>query len=265
MILSGGVAEEFPHQRRIAALTFGAWLQFPGQPHLVARAESFAACSTIRALERSKLNAYEGTAPSNIDVIAKRYFSPTRIANLLLDHDEDELGFDVLYAGNFPDLSTATAIAEFLLRCPPEKKPSINKALFFLSRDGFSIGVPEPAKRYEKASLTTAKKAWSRYGSVSFFLLAQAELKFDFDNLPPNVPNILKHADNTLSHRNFQNFFPISKSFRDRVRAVLGKDNKVVRKFCVFPTGVTSLEKKLPAFSAAQLNIIDGYRAPSPY
>lgn len=264
-VLSNPADETFPHQRRIALMTFGAYLHFPEYNAMVVRAQCFAACAVVRALHRKKLAPYNGTVAENIGLIAQQYMSPVDISDLLLDHeDDDELSFCTSYEGNQADMSTAEAIAAFLLTCPAERQPSLNKALFFIEHDGFGIDVPKSKQRYWKTSRTTAKKAWTRYGSVSPFLLAQTEMDVTFD-CPPDALGVLGLVDGELAHRRFHEFFPGARFFHKRLRETLGKGSKVILRSHGFPKGIKEIELRLPVFTGRQIKLLDEYQAPSPY
>jgi hypothetical protein len=74
-------------------------------------------------------------------------------------------------------LNVVSAIAAFILRYPSEdnKRPSLNKAVFFISKRGF--GETENAEGFIRSPVPL-KKAWATSAIVSPFALAAHRLQF---------------------------------------------------------------------------------------
>ncbi|MDA9497667.1 hypothetical protein [Bradyrhizobium sp. CCBAU 11357] len=120
-LLTGLRKEAFPFEKHIALLTFATWLQYPTDQAVLRHAQivSAAACYIDSGGKHNPLVTVETLSFALLDSPLTRPFVDTPTS--------------------FVTLSVAvTDIASFLLCCPSERKPSLNKALFFLESGGFA-------------------------------------------------------------------------------------------------------------------------------
>lgn len=244
-------SENFPHERLIAAITFGAFLHFPQNMENIPRVRTLAVCAVIRALDQNKLKPKGRVKADDIKLLADLFLKTTDVANFLIQSSSEEaLSLDSMYDYNLADMRTAESISFFLLGCPADKKPSLNKAYYFLERDGFGIGTSQSKQKYGKSARTTSKNAWTLYGSVSCLLLAQTTTGIDFDLLNPEDASTISDVNKVLQNRNFSGFFGVAKHLQNRLKLLLPKESEVVRNFPDIPDTITDFSGlQFPALS----------------
>jgi hypothetical protein len=129
--------ERYRFERYVALLTFSSWLHAPKRPHVVDHARVVAAARVIVEINTPALSISVKQRPAAIDAIARNEFSPIRVANALVFVPLGRSFVD-LFRGDRA-LTVVSAIAAFILRYPSEekKRPSLNKAVSFISKGGF--------------------------------------------------------------------------------------------------------------------------------
>jgi hypothetical protein len=163
----------------------------------------------------------------------------------------------------------ASSITAFIVRCPLELKPSVNKAVFFIDEGGYSdaydiVNYKDDRAKPYKASHQTLRRGWISSATSSPFVVAAhrlnmtsiIELAPDYDD---SIPQSRRLLGNTTKLRRF---FGLARFIQEQLLKRLDKSSRKRFKFCQFPDNISPYEIKPHPFDSRQLGIIGGYEAP---
>jgi hypothetical protein len=165
------------------------------------------------------------------------------------------------------DCQAGSRIVEFFVRCPPELKPSLNKAIFFISEDGFSNEYPSKSIVVQR-SPSKLKAIWVALAPVLPFTFASDSLEMDIYKLA---------ADDVAAFETVLEYFVLKKGadvipiveyflrahfFQETLLAKLSPDSRERFSFIPTPKQFSGVTCAVPPFSEEQLMLIRQYRAP---
>jgi hypothetical protein len=254
--------ERYPFERHVALLTFGAWLRWPTEPDVVEQAEIASAARLILAIDFGEIRrVLKSRRQEVIAEIASKVFTPVAAAGALANASLGE-PFWIGTQKSLPVLFDVAAIAAFFLKCPEKMSPSLNRALFFISKGGFSkdFTIGPNAKPY-KVSKANLKNIWSSFAVTSPFSLAAERLSLrEILSLAPEGIESVRLATKLLrNHKRVRRYFGHAKYIQDTLLKRLDKTSRERFKFVEFPEGVTPHVIKSLEFEPWQLKMIDDY------
>jgi hypothetical protein len=270
-VICGFRKERYPFEKYVALLTFSVWLLIPKEDDCVRRAELISAASVILAINNGKLGVPSSKKHSVIDRIAKTMLPTLKVADALVNRFE--IDSDAVMDSNF--------IASFIFRCPKELNPSVNKALYFMKKNGFTEELNRPGDDTPGTmSPATLKEGWSTCAASSPFAYV-ALLRKRLDVIPPDVegdelltlPEIMDleidEEDGVLEAGRIlqdvprlREFFGYARYIQDVLLDRLHESSIKKIPFVEFPDTIQPLVIEPRPFSPAQLKIIGGYHAP---
>jgi hypothetical protein len=240
----------------LRSLTLSTWLHAPTRPLVVNHARLVAAARVIVEINTPALSIPVKERPAAIKATASKEFHPLSVANALVFLPLGRSFID-LFQGDRA-FNVVSAIAAFILRYPSEekKRPSLNKAVFFISKGGF--GKTENAKGFIR-SPAPLKKAWATSAIVSSFALAAHRLDFhDIVNLAPDDDPTIDDATELLNNiSQLRRYFGGARAFQEALLARIELPNR--RDFVEFSDRVKSYSVSHPPFSSDQLELIKKY------
>lgn len=247
-LLTGQRKEAFAFEKHIALMTFAAWLHYPNDQDVLRYAQAVAAAACY-VHSGGKSNRHATVEKLSVALIAPPLSRPIgRVSDSSVT------------------LSTAAMdIVSFFLRCPSEKKPSLNKAFFFIEQGGADYPDERDGAK-DARSTATLKVAWKTYASASPFLWSSAAItKMDrlFEMLPDEY-RAFKHAETMLrDSKMLIKYFGVSKYVQECLLSKIDATSR--RRFDVkFPKGLLSEECALRPFAKQELELLAKYRAPTP-
>jgi hypothetical protein len=165
------------------------------------------------------------------------------------------------------ELADSAAIAAFIVRCPSEMRPSINKALFFIDAGGFTVDlltVEEAIERRYTVSPATIRKAWASCAASATFTLAADRLDIEFiSKLAPDDETSISEASKILDDLpRARRYFGGARYIQEILLTRLDVNSRKKINFLTFPDCIQVHAIEPRAFNAAQLDIIKRYRAP---
>ena len=239
--------EVFAFEKHIALMTFATWLQYPNDQEVLQHAQvvAAAACYIDSGGKRNPLATIENLS---LALLASPLDKPF-----------------VAVSESSANLSGAiTELVSFFLCCPPEGKPSLNKALFFVENGGFKYPDME-ANADDARSVATLKIAWKDRASTGPFLWSMAITGMEelYETLP-DEHKAFKRAEKMLRNsKKLIEFFGTCKFVQERLLSVVDPDSR--RRFSVkFPKRLSPEECDFIPFDDRQLAILGKYRAPTP-
>ena len=256
-LVCGDRVENFPFERHIALMTFSVWLWHRDQLPVVEYGKLIAAAKVITQINRGARNRRGPERAQTARTIFEAVATPERTAELLLQNPmmgsfRDDMNFEVTevtYGGD-----EAAAVAMFLLRCPSDLKPSLNKAFFFLSEGGYDYPI----------SIATLKKYWSKFAPISPFVIGAKTLNMTkMFNLPPDGEFSFQDATKLLQNDGkLRDYFGVSRYAQEKLLSVIGKQIHKRIDFITFPRSIESLAFEFEPLGSEQLQLLATYRAP---
>jgi hypothetical protein len=246
-ILTKEGREAFPYEKHIALMTFATWLFYPNDQQVLqhARTVAAAACYIDSGGKRNPLATLESVS---LALLASPLDKP----------------FVAISESSVTQSDALREIVSFFLCCPPEKRPSLNKALFFVNQGGFDY--PDMKDDMDEArSIATLKIAWKERAHTGPFLWSSAfnEMGELYDMLPDDG-KAFKRAEKMLRKpEKILGFFGMSKFIQERLLSTVDPASR--RRFNIkFPKRLLSEECDFTPFDDRQLEILARYRAPTP-
>ncbi|MBB4397194.1 hypothetical protein [Bradyrhizobium sp. ERR14] len=243
-LLTGLRKEVFAFERHIALMTFATWLHYPTDQDVLrhARVVAAAACFIHSGGKRNPLATIENLS---VALLASPLRSPVGdISTSSLTRSTAVIG-----------------VADFFLRCPADKKPSLNKALFFINKGG-ADDPDDPDGEKAARSIATLKVAWKGCASTAPFLWACAAIPDEIYSMLPDESGAFKRIEKILRNpKRLIQYFGVSKFVQE---CLLSRVDPASRpRFNVkFPKGLLSVESDLSPFDDRELEILARYRAP---
>jgi hypothetical protein len=255
--------EKFAFERYIALMTFSVWLNFPHETTVVEFGRLKAAANMIRAIRSGFLGLSAVKRKRSIESIFQEIITPETVSSLLVDNPiitPFENDFHLIKASG--QIDRASRVASFLMQCPKDLRPSLNKALFFIDEGGY----------FGPAAVSTVKKAWNKFAPVSpfasvtyFFWLdkmTRGEDPFpggDLFELPPDGAKSPHKSGNFLFKRDdLRDYFSTARFFQENIVSIAGSSSG----FVTFPEEIKPLAIPIPPLEEHQLDIVRRYRAP---
>jgi hypothetical protein len=254
--ICGNRAEKFPFEKIVALITFSVWLRWPDKPEVVRQGRLVAIAHVILALHEGALPT--GKKRQTVQKIIDEAFDPLDTAEALVQR-ELECGFWEQFEDQLPEYGDVESIAKFIISCPKEYSPSLNKALFFISEGGFAENDDY------KPSIATLKKSWVMYAPQAAFFLAE-ELCLEAGQitmLPPDDGNSIDIARDFLKEQaKVRSFFGKVRYLQSLLHSRLDKISQNRFSFVTFPDNIKSVTTDLPILADWQVEIVRNYKAP---
>jgi hypothetical protein len=252
-------AERFPFEKIVALITFSVWLNWPDKPEIVRQGRLIAIAHLILALNDNELPTSKKRA--TVQKIIDEAFDPIDTAEALVQR-ELEFGYWEQFQSQIAEHGDVESIARFIISCPKEYTPSLNKALFFISEGGFAN---EESEQPYKPSIATLKKSWVRYAPQAAFILAE-ELCLESGQitmLPPDDGNSIDIARHLLGEQaRVRDYFGKAKYLQDLLQSRLDRVSQKRFSFVTLPDNIQPVTADLPILVEWQLEIVKKYRAP---
>jgi hypothetical protein len=257
--------ERFSFERHVAAMTFCAWLHYPLRPAVAEYGRLLAGANVIRALKHGFLKLSPITRRKQIASIFGAVITPDAISRLLLQSPVG--GFENWTEFNSQEVSDASGISNFLVQCPSELKPSLNKAFFFIDEGGYPGTV----------SVSTTKKVWAKFAPAAsfasaayFFRLERLEQghsifssNIDLFHLPPDGVKSVEDAATLLDRTDdLRDYFSVCRFIQERLLAIIGKKAGSQIALVTFPNSIKPKPIPIHPLEPRQIEIVRRYRAP---
>jgi hypothetical protein len=257
-VIGGYRKERFAHERAIALITFGTWLHYPHNSQVVDAAAPTAASLLLAANSTDHFPWH--LSQKETARIASEFFQPLQIAQIIRRHP-----LEGGYRGNVEfqlgALTDVSSVVLFLVRCPAQFKPSLNKAFDFIRRGGF-----EDSPGEYRPSRATLKKSWASHSAVSAFAAALDILEQDWIlGLAADDSNSLKAA-HRFSLKDAREFLSLSLQLQKITLEILNTQRKnSIQGFPDFPDVIPPSSEEFFPLETEQLEIVGKYKAPSAY
>lgn len=250
-LICGYREEAFPFERPLALLTFGLWALWPNQPEIVQHGRLVGAAMLLRLAQQGALAADEQDRQARIETFWNQAMRPEEVTEALIDppllgpfRESVELQEDELWY--------ASETAFFLVRCPEELHPSINKAQFFSDEGGFE----------NKISISSMKTYWARFAVATPFMVAQEYKEVQLIGLPPDDPKaVLKAVKLSQSVDRLRDLFGAAKYIQGIILKRLEPSARRRVRF-TFPDAVKEHPIEIEPLEEDQIEIVRRYRAP---
>jgi hypothetical protein len=251
--------ERFPFERHIALITFSTWLHWPQNPRVVNQGKLIAAALVVDAIRKGSLGLSNDQKQSARHEIESKLLAPAAVANVLLNRahvGSYREEFDI----QLPEFDDVSGIVGFLLRCPVELKPSLNKARFFIDAEGYA----DEDSPNAKVSPATLKKSWVAFAIVSPFIFS-AEYwnhRFLLNLAPDDAASISKASKFLRDAKRIDRFFGFALHVQRTIVNRLDPTTLRWLKFVNFPRAIKPYISKLYPLEPHQVEIVQKYRAP---
>jgi hypothetical protein len=236
-----------------------------------------AGAAFIRALLHGEIKPPHSKGKSAVvGEITRALLSVEQVTDCLIDRAL--YGF---YQEEFEDaigkFAHVSKMVEFFVRCPHDKKPSVNKALFMISEGAFGNLVVdddgtagdagddnEIAEGLAPPSQATLKKSWSAFATQGPFLFAARHLTWEpVEYLAPDdaesVSETIRLLEDVQQVRQFCGF---SRYIQELLISRLDKSSTHRFKFVKFPEDIQSCPMELRPLEDDKLKTLMRYRAP---
>jgi hypothetical protein len=265
-VISGLRPETYPFQRYVALLTFSTWLGWPSDPHVVEMAETVAVARLLLAIDRGEIQVQKSQRNKIIQEVSRQAFKPLRVATALAEPCLETRFRDASAEFNLP-LWNVTAVAAFFLQCPEKLKPSVNKALFFISEGGFrdSITIERRGRKLPyKVSSATLRNSWSRLAVSSPFAFAAvtSSLENIFKLAPDGEQSIAEAKTLLRKSAVLRRYFENARHVQDTLLPRLDKTTRDKYEFVTFPTSISPSAQEFAQLGDDQQAIVKRYKAP---
>jgi hypothetical protein len=257
--------ERFPFEKYVSLMTFSTWLHVPEHPNIVAQSRITAVALVLLSVNAGSLAVPTSKRQSTIEAICASAFDAVDAATVLVNRAVPST-FEAGFEGE-RGLYDAAAVAAFIIRCPMEMKPSVNKALFFIDEGGFTGDAfndeSDKDQRYTVAP-ATVKKGWSMAAIATPFWLSADRLKLtSIGDLPPdNEMSIQKAGELLADPAQMQKYFGTARFIQDQLMQRLRDSVRHKLQFVRFSDTIAINEIPSRPFNSTQLDIIRKYRAP---
>jgi hypothetical protein len=263
-ILSGLRKEEYPFQRYVALLTFSTWLGWPSAPNVVEMAETVAVARVLLAIDRGEIEVRKSERDKVIQEVFHKALKPSTVATALAEPCLEARFRDA--AAEF-NLWNVTAIVAFFLQCPERLKPSVNKALFFVSEGGFSDSITITRRGREipyKASSASLRNSWSRLVTSSSFAFAAVtdSLEVIFELSPDGEHSVSKAKPLLKKVDLLKGYFKYARHVQDGLLPRLDKATLNKYDFVTFPSSIVPSTVEFAQLTDDQQAIVRRYKAP---
>jgi hypothetical protein len=265
-ILSGLRKEEYPFQRYVALLTFSTWLGWPDAPNVVEMAETVAVARVLLAIDRTEIEVRKSQRDKVIQEVFRKALNPSRVAAALAEPCLEARFRDAAAEFNL-SLWNVTAVAAFFLQCPEKLKPSVNKALFFISEGGFSDSITTTRRGREipyKASSASLRNSWSRLVVSSSFAFAAVTdaLEVIFELSPDGEHSVSKAKPLLEKVELLKRHFEYARYVQDSLLSRLDKATLDKYDFMPFPSSIVPRTVEFAQLNDDQQAIVRRYKAP---
>ena len=263
-VICGYRKELFPFEKYVALMAFSTWLRAPVLHEIVLQSKIVAAALMMLSINNGQVPVSAAKRKPTTDAISTKAFRPLDAADALVNRVLTGTFREMFDARR--ELFDAGAVAAFIIRCPLELKPSINKALFFIDEGGF-IGEIHSYETGDNvnyaASYATVKKSWGLCAIASpFWLAAEFFSLWSIAELAPDDRASILKARNLLDDtQRIGQYFARARFIQDLCKR-LDKSIRNKIAFVQFPKSVAICEDIPDSFNADQLELIKRYRAP---
>jgi hypothetical protein len=254
--------ERFPFEKIVALITFSVWLHWPDKLEIIQQGRLIAIAHLILVVEENGLSTGK-KREATVQKIIDKAFHPLDTAAALVQRELDFSFFEQVEL-QFAQHGDVESIARFITTCPKQYKPSLNKALFFISEGGFADEKEDAGEPY-KPSIATLKKSWVKYALQAPFILAEqfALEPAELTMLPPDDANSIFIARDLLKEKaKLSEYFGKARYIQEQLLLRLDKASKNRFSFVRFPVDIQSVPVDLPMLADWQLEIIAKYKAP---
>lgn len=254
-VITGYRKRRFPLEREFAFSAFVTWMLFPTRPEFIWTGQVVYAANYFLNSRPARRNSLFRDNP---------YLSKEILAKTLLSVPlADTYRMEFESASN--EIDNIFEIVNFFMICPSDRKPSLLKAMYFIDAGGFiPKEVEKQDRKYHKRSATTLKNSWVNYAVTGAFVWAA--ISFDFDHLlqlsPEQVSTIGKIRKFLADEDAVLDFFGAAKFCQERLISRLDARSKSRFRFVNFPSNIVARDVEIPEFDAAEMAILEAYRAP---
>lgn len=243
-------AEHFEFERHVALRTFSAWISWPTEPEVINQAWIVSAGLVLRMILKNDLPLASSRKAHCVADLKERAMRSADLAETLTNAPLKDR-FCVAIEEMFGPTDVAQAV-EFLLRCPAELKPSLNKAIYFMKEGGFPL----------KCSPATLKTSWNKYlPSAPFKFVEFPDHRFQPDDTRYTDESVVLLNDETRLRRYFAEAKFVQEQLMDRL------DNITLSRFTFvdFPAGIASAPIEIEPYPPQKIALIKSYRAPTAF
>jgi hypothetical protein len=244
--------EAYKFERHIALRTFSAWVLWPNQLGVVSQAKIVSAALTIRMV-RSDESITGRERAGVIAAIMKNAVQPELLSDVLIN--PPLVGRFCQAAEKAYGLLDVGQILRFMLSCPKDLRPSLNKAIHFIELSGF--GLPH--------SPAVLKQCWVQYAVSAPFMFAEDFWSGCSIDLTPDDERHNAKAMRLLSDVNgLRRYFGVARYIQEVLLQRLDEISRKRFRFVQFPASIKASPIEFGSLSPDQLNIVKSYKAPKP-
>lgn len=169
-LICGYQAPSYPFEDYVTLIEFGSWLRLPKSPSIQRHAIVAGTALLLTALRNGQLSAESDNA---LKLLTDRFHSfplEQAICASPLALETKSPTFRDAYIAAENDIPCAHSVLDFIMACPAEHEPSVNKAIHFIESGGFVDASDTPEdKALARVSASKTKEEWSRYAVVTPF------------------------------------------------------------------------------------------------
>jgi hypothetical protein len=259
-IICQHVPEQCPFEKELSLIIFSTWLSFPKNPALIVHARTVGVALLVDAISQKRITRRKQNGHKAILALMDRFWPTDVLVESLLDNPWGSISY--LLETTELDAAAVVEVIEFLLRCPLEYKPSLNKGLFFVSKGGFQTR-EEQETTYAR-SISTLKMVWTSYAVVSPFLYAAKLLGLPVRHLGADDPESISKLNMLLKKRQLiKRYFGLARFIQDELLKRLTLSSRANFDFVEFPSAIKMCPIELPVLDKTQLQLVKKYRAPT--
>jgi hypothetical protein len=259
-VICGQASEQCLFEKEVSLLTFSAWLSFPNNEAFITHARTVGTALLIDAVLGKSVVRPKLKVDKAITALMDRFWPTELLLRSLLQNPWGDIAFCL--ETTEMDAAAVIEIVEFLLRCPRDYKPSLNKALFFISTGGFQTD--EDREMIHARSISTLKSVWTSFAVASPFLCAAKLLELPLRGLgADNTESISKLKKLLKTPQLMLHYFGVARFIQEELLERLTLRSRSNFEFVEFPKAIRALPFELRDLDSAQLRLVKKYRAPS--
>jgi hypothetical protein len=256
-VLSGIRKEVFPFEKYVALFTFTAWMNFPNDPAVVTHARVMAVAQVYLWVRDGALGRKKSSGQALADTIFKRALVQDELARAVAARPFDfklQDHFDL----NLRSISIVSDIFAAVVRCPVNRRPSLNVAFYLVTKGAFIPEDQPPTECENRISLTTAKDDWSRFAVASPFFWTSFWMENELYELAVDGEAVLKKAKAFINNQSGVQEYFANAAFFQKILSLLGPKISARSKFLKF-NHCEIAEPLIDELDPKQVAVMEGY------
>jgi hypothetical protein len=247
--------ETFAFERQLALLTFSLWILAPNDLAFIERGRFLGAAQIVKSI----LSKRKKRTPKEKLFLTTEFSCERVLAEILSEELRGSFLDDILQKTD--DIELAARVASTFFLAPTSrlktKRPSLNKAIFFMGKGGFG---PQFC-----SSPAAIKKAWvENVVSTPLYLAGDTDFikkpVITIAGLSPHTSNWINTAGSILhSDVSLIKYFGIARSIQEEFYRLLDPVSRKRFQFIKYPNQISAIKLSKVDFPAEELAIYESY------